>query len=252
MKRWNEESLKLSKELKMNALAEQKRVTDAQGHKKQNTSSSTNGKDNAQHAEKEAATTNAPARGQKRTREAEAEKEDMMKPMLQLHVPDLLKVRLVDEWEWITKDQRLVPLPREGATVAHIIQEYRMSIPMKRPGSAEADIFDECMAGLQAYFDKCLGTILLYKFERQQYADIRKQYGEEAKMSEIYGAEHLLRLFVSMQDLVSQTQMDPQAVAVLRVQLQDMMKYLVKNLNALFVKEYDVTPPSYSRILNLS
>jgi mortality factor 4-like protein 1 len=43
---------------------------------------------------------------------------------------------------------------------------------------------------------------LLYRFERPQYAEIRKKYvtgpnvvvGQEKEMSAIYGAEHLLRM----------------------------------------------------------
>ena len=116
-----------------------------------------------------------------------------MRPNLDLSIPDILKARLVDDWEWITKDQRLVPLPRKPS-VAEILTEYRLTVPLKRPGSAEADIFDEIMNGLQQYFEKCLGTILLYRFERQQYADIRKKYGDQIRLSEVYGAEHLLRL----------------------------------------------------------
>lgn len=240
----------------MNAFAEQKRAADAQAQKRSAHAAGTNGKDtsanNNAHHDKETASGTPHARGQKRTREAEPEKDDSSRPVLQLHVPDMLKARLVDDWEWITKDQRLVPIPREGASVAQILQDYRLSVPMKRPGSAEADLFEECMSGLLTYFDKCLGTILLYRFERQQYSDIRKKYGDKARMSEVYGAEHLLRLFVSMPELVRQTQMDPQAVKVLRTFLQDLMKYLARHLDTLFVTEYDVTAPSYSRMLNLS
>lgn len=57
-------------------------------------------------------------------------------------------------------------------------------------------------AGLQTYFDRSLGANLLYRFERAQYAEIRKRYvtgptvkvAEEKEMSSIYGAEHLCRL----------------------------------------------------------
>ena len=58
------------------------------------------------------------------------------------------------------------------------------------------------LSGLQCYFDRALGANLLYRFERPQYAEIRKQYwtgpkvvaGQEKEMSQIYGAEHLLRM----------------------------------------------------------
>lgn len=58
------------------------------------------------------------------------------------------------------------------------------------------------VSGLQCYFDKALGSNLLYRFERLQYSEIRKKYwtgqdvvvGTEKEMSVIYGAEHLLRM----------------------------------------------------------
>ncbi|KAG8215793.1 MRG-domain-containing protein [Butyriboletus roseoflavus] len=58
------------------------------------------------------------------------------------------------------------------------------------------------MSGLTVYFDRSLGANLLYRFERPQYAEIRKAYvtgpkvqvGQEKDMSAIYGAEHLLRM----------------------------------------------------------
>lgn len=58
------------------------------------------------------------------------------------------------------------------------------------------------ISGLTVYFDRSLGANLLYRFERPQYAEIRKAYvtgpkvqvGQEKDMSAIYGAEHLLRM----------------------------------------------------------
>ena len=58
------------------------------------------------------------------------------------------------------------------------------------------------LGGLQIYFDRSCGMNLLYRFERPQYADMRKKfitgqtvkYGEEKEMSAVYGAEHLLRM----------------------------------------------------------
>ncbi len=56
------------------------------------------------------------------------------------------------------------------------------------------DLLDEVLEGLRIYFNKALGSMLLYRFERHQYADMRRQHGE-TDLVEIYGAEHLLRLF---------------------------------------------------------
>ena len=60
--------------------------------------------------------------------------------------------------------------------------------------SRQSDIISEVVEGLKCYFDKALGNILLYRFERQQYVELRKKVPEKL-MSEVYGAEHLLRLF---------------------------------------------------------
>jgi mortality factor 4-like protein 1 len=53
---------------------------------------------------------------------------------------------------------------------------------------------EEVVAGLKLYFNRALGAMLLYRFERQQYTDLRKKFPKK-EMSDIYGAEHLLRIF---------------------------------------------------------
>jgi hypothetical protein len=63
-------------------------------------------------------------------------------------------------------------------------------------------VIQTVISGLQIYFDRALGTNLLYLFERAQYAQVRHDYwtgpkviiGTEKEMCVIYGAEHLLRM----------------------------------------------------------
>jgi mortality factor 4-like protein 1 len=53
--------------------------------------------------------------------------------------------------------------------------------------------FNEAVLGLKAYFDKALGSLLLYRFERPQYRAVLEDY-PMLDLSAIYGLEHLLRL----------------------------------------------------------
>jgi mortality factor 4-like protein 1 len=104
-----------------------------------------------------------------------------------------------------------VPLPRTP-NVKTLLAEYKADVLASVASSAKARagespkalaILDEVLEGLYVYFNKSLGSNLLYRFERQQYLERRREWqaGEEAKKGgefvagEVYGAEHLLRLF---------------------------------------------------------
>lgn len=63
-------------------------------------------------------------------------------------------------------------------------------------------ILDEVLDGIRTYFNKALGSNLLYRFERTQYVHASRDWsnnkendGKSVEPSKIYGAEHLLRLF---------------------------------------------------------
>ncbi|KAH8919405.1 MRG-domain-containing protein [Atractiella rhizophila] len=103
--------------------------------------------------------------------------EDYIRPQIYIAIPDTLKVRLVDDWEWITHRKQVVPLPRKP-NVRDILAKYRRSLiddknPLHNPHTAQrpVNLTHEFLAGLQLYFDKSLGTNLLYKFERLQYSN---------------------------------------------------------------------------------
>lgn len=78
-------------------------------------------------------------------------------------MPDVLKGMLVDDWENVTKNCQLVPLPH-AKPVTKILEDYMAYEGPKRPeGSAQLDILEETLSGLKEYFDKCIGRILLYR-----------------------------------------------------------------------------------------
>ncbi|CAJ0762097.1 14118_t:CDS:2 [Entrophospora sp. SA101] len=85
------------------------------------------------------------------------------------------------------------------------------------------DVHEEITNGIQAYFNTCLDTMLLYDEERVQNEDVHKTYPDK-EWSEIYGAEHLLRLFVELPKLLVHTDLDEKAMDILKGHLADFLK----------------------------
>jgi mortality factor 4-like protein 1 len=130
------------------------------------------------------------------------------------------------------------------------------------------------ISGLQVYFDRSLGANLLYRFERPQYAEIRKRFvtgpnvkvGTEKEMSAVYGAEHLLRMIgetrvddlpstrtlicltVSLPQLVSTSSMDQESVGIVKDYAHELMAYMVKERERLFQRDYDNASPQYQNV----
>lgn len=102
----------------------------------------------------------------------EQEENFLTRPSIRLAVPDNLKSILVDDWENVTKSLLLVPLPSQ-APANYILDDYFNEEKLnRRLGSPDADILEEFVTGLKTYFDKAVGKILLYRFERNQLQDV--------------------------------------------------------------------------------
>ena len=85
------------------------------------------------------------------------------RPSIKLPIPDHLKAMMVDDWENVTKNQQLIPLPHPHP-VDEILDNYlEYERPNRPEGSASLNVLEETIAGLREYFDKCLGRILLYR-----------------------------------------------------------------------------------------
>lgn len=94
------------------------------------------------------------------------------RPSIRVPIPDHLKNILVDDWENVTKSLLLLPLPSQ-APANFIFDEYFNEEKMnRRLGSTEADILEEFVSGMKVYFEKAIGKLLLYKFERPQLAEV--------------------------------------------------------------------------------
>ncbi|KAH0305063.1 MRG-domain-containing protein, partial [Aureobasidium melanogenum] len=251
LRKYNDENLELSKNLRQEMNAQRRAAA------KPMTATVTRKRDlntgSARGSEERTAPT-APTRGTKRGREYEGiDKEDefLRRPSIKIFMPDSLKAILVDDWEKVTRENRLVPLPSK-TPVAQFLADYSASEGAKRrEGSAEADILEEVIAGVKEYFNKSIGRILLYRFERPQWSDIHAQLNKgtgdlTGKLpTDIYGVEHLCRLFVSMPDLIAHTNMDSQAVSRLREELHKMTQWLSKNAGSYLSQEYEQPTQDY-------
>ncbi|KAE8359805.1 MRG-domain-containing protein [Aspergillus caelatus] len=193
-----------------------------------------------------------PGRGTKRARDNDIEKEDSfyVRPSVRIVMPDNLKSLLVDDWENVTKNQQVVALPAKRS-VNQILENYSEAEKPKRTSSADLDVLEEIIMGIKEYFDKALDKILLYRFEREQYRNLRKKWesgsGDFADKGplDIYGAEHLTRLFATMPELIAQTNMDLQSTNRLREELSKFTLWLSKHSSQYFATRYMTASNEY-------
>ncbi|XP_030950197.1 protein MRG2-like isoform X2 [Quercus lobata] len=176
------------------------------------------------------------ARAKKRKNDA-ASKEKGMIPLDKLaniQIPPPLKKQLVDDCDFITHLGKLVKLPR-APNVDEILKKY-LGYRMKKDNLI-ADSVGEILKGLRCYFDKALPAILLYKSERRQY---KEAISVDVSPSTVYGAEHLLRLFVKLPELLYYANIEEETLLELQQELVEFLKFLQKHRSAFFLSTYHV------------
>jgi len=133
----------------------------------------------------------------------------------------------------------LIPLPRKPSATT-LFESFLNA--KQRPEGLQT-IYREIADGLRQYFDRVLGTLLLYRFERPQYNTILSDH-KYTNVSDCYGAEHLLRLFVQFPSIAQQCFWKRQELVAIRQFTSEFLKWLEGN-KRVFTNKYMETDDDY-------
>ena len=158
----------------------------------------------------------------------------------QLRLPHGMRLKIIEDWERITREHKLVPLPLSATPTVSVILEEFLAAKARR--SSHERLYGEVCDGVRAYFNQALPTLLLYKYERRQHREFKDAHKNPV---ECYGAEHLLRLFVKMPELLARCQMQREHMTVLVSKLAELLKFLMTNKAKYFVNDYEAPPDEY-------
>lgn len=167
-----------------------------------------------------------------------------------INIPNELKPILVDDWDYIGRQRKLLIIPARY-TVEDLLNDYAREREFHAPDTHSKQFSflgaQEVAVGLKEYFNSTLGSQLLYKFERIQYADILKDQ-PGVPMCQIYGTLHLLRLFTKVGAMLTVAELDRKSLELLIIHLHDFLAYVKKHKQHLFqIEDYGTATPEYHR-----
>jgi len=164
---------------------------------------------------------------------------------VKIKIPEELKPWLVDDWDLITKQKKLLQLPCR-LSAAQVLDDW-VTFKSSRPNYQHKEAIKEVAEGLKDYFNNMLGIQLLYKWERPQYGEVLVEHSDKP-LCTIYGGIHLLRLFVKLGTMLGYTPLDDKSMTTLCGHIQDCLKYMVRVCpDILSTADYMVAPPEYHR-----
>ncbi|KAJ5123677.1 Chromatin modification-related protein eaf3 [Penicillium atrosanguineum] len=169
------------------------------------------------------------------------------RPSIRIVMPDNLKSLIVDDWERVTKNGSVVALPAPKP-VRQIFQDWRdEEEPKRRENRIDVDVLDEVISGMLEYFDVMLDKVLLYRYERAQYRVFRSKFQDTKNFGpvDVYGGEHLIRLFSLLPELLAQTNMDVSNTQRMREELSKLSLWLSRKSEKYFRTEYIPAEQSY-------
>ncbi|CAO3640149.1 unnamed protein product [Cunninghamella echinulata] len=123
-----------------------------------------------------------------------------------------------------------VQLPAK-ITVTDILERY---VQEKERSDGHDEILEQTIEGLKLYFNHSVRTMLLYRSERNQYFDLQNSHTDKLP-TDLYGAIHLLRLFVELPILMNGINIDDETLESLRTTFMDILLYIQDNEKDFFI-----------------
>ncbi|KNC50156.1 uncharacterized protein AMSG_11961 [Thecamonas trahens ATCC 50062] len=160
---------------------------------------------------------------------------------LEMDLPELLVQFLLSDAEFVTKEKKLVSLPRTP-TVSSVLRSFLDAL-----GVTGLDPRIAIIDGLRSLFNLALPLRLLYRFERLQFIESVRDGANTPDAADVYGAEHLLRLIVRLPSIVDPMAYSPDERSLLASCLQDLVQFLEANPHV-FLDVYETPTPAYLRM----
>jgi mortality factor 4-like protein 1 len=154
---------------------------------------------------------------------------------VKIPLPPQLKKKLSDEQSIITQGKELIPLPRTPSA-SDILDHWA-----RDNASDDTDVL-AVTEMLKALFREELGSHLLYRLERLQYAELVAR-NPHLTVDKSYGAEHLLRLFVILPWFLSNAQLEEDIIHSVKLVVTNLMEYMRQNMSTFFTQEYEPASP---------
>ena len=182
--------------------------------------------------------------------DASLQKESPNESPIKVNLPESLWEILQNDCIEITQNKKILDIPLQF-TVTGILEMF-LSEHRDEPG------IDEFVDGIGRYFNKALGLLLLYRFERQQYLDIYHDFASKSpgegtasdfRPSQFYGFVHMLRLLTKVSEHVPHQDSTAESLDKVNEQLASLVSFLDSNRDSFFSRTDYATAPLFYRSL---
>lgn len=143
----------------------------------------------------------------------------------------VLRRLLLDDRDSIIR-KNLVRLPRP-CSVHTLLNRYKEESGLSHiaPESSAQSLRKNIVSDIEVLFEVCVGSRLLYRFERPQFEDIHfkiSREGELNRLSQVYGLEHFIRFLSKIPEFLSSNTIDFDTRAALCSEIAEIIKFLSK------------------------